>query len=76
MEHSPRYRVTLRFTDQQGNRRWLTQTAPGAARAVAEPARDLPAALRRQRIRRAERTLVVDLADLVVAVLCALASTP
>lgn len=35
-EHSPRYRVTLRFTDQQGNQRWFTQTAPGAARSVAD----------------------------------------
>lgn len=29
-------RVTIRFTDQQGNQRWLTRTAPPGARSVTE----------------------------------------
>lgn len=57
-EHLPLYRVTLRFTDEQGAQRWFTQTAPAGARKVSK-GRNLPLHYDPANPGR-ERTLVVD----------------
>lgn len=57
-EHLPHYRVTLRFTDEQGAQRWFTQTAPAGARKVSK-GRNLPLHYDPANPRR-KRTLVVD----------------
>lgn len=58
-EHVARYRVTMRFTDQNGDQRWFTQATPGGARAV-EEGRCVPRASLRPGESQAGRSLVVD----------------
>ena len=57
-EHYPRYRVTMRFTDQHGTPRWFTQTAPSGSRAM-EAGQHLPLHYDAANPGR-RRTLVVD----------------
>lgn len=57
-EHLARYRVTMRFTDQQGDQRWFTQTAAAGSRGI-ETGQKLP--LHYDPVRPGKtRTLVID----------------